>query len=288
MTPITDITDITGITGVLTSLNFSGPFIFSMIFVALICVIVPFAMLIYLRTKKGGELRSFVYGLGIYFFISFIALQLFHGLFFRIPGMVNVFTPKNHPIYYGFYFAFVTALFGVLANFAGLTYAMKKAKGKEDYTLYSIGYAGFEMIAYGSSLFMSNVVLVLMIRSMGYETYMKRLNLSADKQAYYEKALRTLSETPAYDNYLTGIHRILIFVVQIAVIFLMMEGIRTGKKALFFGLAFLCQFLCFLPDYLLSAGTIPDTKTMVAWELIPMALTILLVYRKIPKSERSL
>ena len=80
--------------------------------------------------------------------------------------------------------------------------------------MFGVGHGGFETIAYGSSLFMGNIILALMVNSLGMEEYLAKLDLKGDALTDYRNAIGELIAIPPAENVAAGSERLLALIFQ--------------------------------------------------------------------------
>ncbi len=239
--------------------KFSGSTLTTMIVIALLCTAVPFIFLAYYRSKTNAKISSFFIGMGFYALFYFGAQGLLNALIFNIFNLKDTFNLSTHPVWYALYGALVAGGLGAVGKFVGLRFAMKERTGKENGLLFGAGYGGFETIAFGSSMIMGNIILALMVNSLGMEEYIAKLGLSGQKLTDFQNGLQELIAVPSIEYVAQGTTQVLTLFFQTTLTLLVYIAIHDQKRKFLFPVAILLELLFYVPVYFSRAGIIQNT-----------------------------
>ena len=160
--------------------SFSKNSMMGMVIVALVCMGIPFIALAYMKTKTGAKITSFLKGLLCYALFAFGVSGLINILLLGGLSLSSVLNRSIHPVYYAVYGAVLAGIVEETGKFVGLKYMMKKTPDKQNALLFGLGHGGLEALAYGSSLFMGNFVLALLVNSLGVDEYFNKLGITGE------------------------------------------------------------------------------------------------------------
>lgn len=251
---------------------FSSQAVSSMIVTALICVAVPFIILAFCKTKFGGKISTFFVGACIYLAISILVVGGINALLFNGFGLSQVLTKDNHPVYFALYGVILAGILEELGKYLVLKHLCGKRPGKENALLYGLGHGALETITYGSSLFMGNVIIALMVNSLGLDEYLGKLNLSETEMANHKELIYQLMDIPAVENVICGSIMLITLLLQTALTILVYTAIHEeGKKNLLF-VAMGLHVVGYLPNYLSQVGVIQNDILVLS---LTAAITIL-------------
>ena len=192
---------------VLMATAFSKNSMMGMVIVALVCMGIPFIALAYMKTKTGAKITSFLKGLLFYALFAFGVSGLINILLLGGLSLSSVLNRSIHPVYYAVYGAVLAGIVEETGKFIGLKYMMKKNPDKQNALLFGLGHGGLEALAYGSSLFMGNFVLALLVNSLGVDEYFNKLGITGEKLVEQKNNLAALMAIPTSEYVAYGIER---------------------------------------------------------------------------------
>ena len=193
---------------VLMATAFSKNSMMGMVIVALVCMGIPFIALAYMKTKTGAKITSFLKGLLFYALFAFGVSGLINILLLGGLSLSSVLNRSIHPVYYAVYGAVLAGIVEETGKFIGLKYMMKKNPNKQNALLFGLGHGGLEALAYGSSLFMGNFVLALLVNSLGVDEYFNKLGITGEKLVEQKNNLAALMAIPTSEYVAYGIERV--------------------------------------------------------------------------------
>lgn len=240
----------------LVATRFSGQAMSSMIIIALLCTAVPFIFLGYYRAKTGAKISSFFMGMVFYFLTVFIAEGALNYVMFGVLPLQSVLNRNTHPVMYAIYGAVIAGVFEEVGKYIGLRFCMKNRPGKQNAFLFGVGHGGFETIAYGSSLFMGNIVIALIVNNFGVDGYFEKLGIQGESVAEQKQLIYDLMAIPPIENVAAGTERLLALVLQASLAVLIYLSIQNEKKKILFPAAILLHIIGYLPTYLTQVGVI--------------------------------
>lgn len=234
--------------------RFSSESITSMIVIALLCTVIPFLFLAYYRSKTKAKISSFFVGMAFYMAFALIAEGLFNMLVFRGLPLSGILNRSNHPVFYAIYGAVVAGVFEETGKYIGLRTWMKSRPGKENAFLFGVGHGSFEAIAYGSSLFMGNIIIAFMVNSFGIDGYFEKLGITGATVTEQKHAIYELIAISPIDNVAAGVERMLSLVLQASLTIFLFLAINNQKLKFLFPIAIALHIIGYLPAYLAQVG----------------------------------
>lgn len=238
----------------LTATQFSNESVTAMLIVALTCTAVPFIFLGYYRSKKKVKISSFFIGMAIYFLFALIGEGLFNIIIFRGLSLSAFLNRVDHPVYYALYGAVVAGVFEETGKYVGLKKWMKSRPGKENAFLFGVGHGSFETVAYGSSLFMGNIIIALMVNSFGVDGYLEKLGITGETAERQKEMIYQLMAIPTVENAAAGIERILALIFQTSLTIFVFLSLNHEKLKYLFPIAVVLHIIGYLPTYLTQVG----------------------------------
>lgn len=235
---------------VLMATAFSKNSMMGMVIVALVCMGIPFIALAYMKTKTGAKISSFLKGLLFYALFAFGVSGLINILLLGGLSLSSVLNRSIHPVYYAVYGAVLAGIVEETGKFVGLKYMMKKNPDKQNALLFGLGHGGLEALAYGSSLFMGNFVLALLVNSLGVDEYFNKLGITGEKLVEQKNNLAALMAIPTSEYVAYGIERVFLLALQIALTILVFMAVNNRKLKPMFPIAILLHIIAYMPSYL--------------------------------------
>ena len=217
---------------------FSKNSMMGMVIVALVCMGIPFIALAYMKTKTGAKITSFLKGLLFYALFAFGVSGLINILLLGGLSLSSVLNRSIHPVYYAVYGAVLAGIVEETGKFVGLKYMMKKNPDKQNALLY------------GSSLFMGNFVLALLVNSLGVDEYFNKLGITGEKLVEQKNNLAALMAIPTSEYAAYGIERVFLLALQIALTILVFLAVNNRKLKPMFPIAILLHIIAYMPSYL--------------------------------------
>lgn len=249
------------LTSLPTADHFSGQALTSMIVIAFLCTVIPFLFLAYYRSKTKTQVSSFFVGMFFYLLFAMIAEGLFNWIMFRGFSLSGVLDRSNHPVYYAIYGAVVAGLFEETGKYVGLRVWMKSHPGKQSAFLFGIGHGSFEAIAYGSSLFMGNIIIAFMVNAFGIDGYFEKLGISGELAASQKQAIYELIAITPLENTASGVERMLALVFQASLTIFIFLAISNKKLKFLFPIAVALHIIGYIPTYLTQVGILHGIYT---------------------------
>ena len=232
----------------------------SMVIVSLSCVVIPFIILALIKIKLGGKISSFFIGMGFYIIFAMFLSVIINMIFHSIPIFKILFDKANHPVFYGIYGAIVAAIVEETGKFFCMKVLNKYNRtGKYNALLGVYGHAAFETVAYGSSLFMGNVILAVMVNSIGLDEYLKKLGHSGDALIKERELVIKMMNIPISEHFISGTFCLLTLILQTALGILVYISFKESAKKYYLFMAMGLHFLGYLPNYLTNLKVITNS-----------------------------
>lgn len=264
----------------LTANQFSNESVTSMVIVALICTAVPFLFLGYYKSKKKVNVSSFFIGMAVYFLFALIGEWLFNFILFRGFSLSVFLNRTDHPVYYALYGAIVAGVFEETGKYIGLKKWMPSRPGKENAFLFGVGHGSFETIAYGSSLFMGNIIIALMVNSFGIDGYLEKVRITDEAAITQQTALiHQLMAIPPAENFTAGIERILALIFQASLTIFVFLSLNHEKLKYLFPIAVVLHIIGYLPTYLAQVGILRQPLITLIMSSTVVIFTAFYAYR---------
>ena len=234
---------------VLMATAFSKNSMMGMVIVALVCMGIPFIALAYMKTKTGAKITSFLKGLLFYALFAFGVSGLINILLLGGLSLSSVLNRSIHPVYYAIYGA---VLAGIVEETGPAVTGIKPGDNpnKQNALLFGLGHGGLEALAYGSSLFMGNFVLALLVNSLGVDEYFNKLGITGEKLVEQKNNLAALMAIPTSEYVAYGIERVFLLALQIALTILVFMAVNNRKLKPMFPIAILLHIIAYMPSYL--------------------------------------
>lgn len=241
--------------------HFSGQALTSMIVIAFLCTVIPFLFLAYYRSKTKAQVSSFFVGMAFYLLFAMMAVGLFNMIMFRGFSLLSVLNRSNHPVYYAIYGAVVAGLFEETGKYVGLRVWMKSRPGKQSAFLFGVGHGTFEAIAYGSSLYMGNIIIAFMVNAFGVDGYFEKAEISEHLIPSQRQAIYELMAITPLENAADGVERMLALVFQASLTIFIFLAISNQKLKCLFPIAVALHIIGYIPTNLTQVGILHGIYT---------------------------
>ena len=207
----------------------------------------PIGLLIFWRRQTKANWSAFFIGCATFFLFAMVLEQLLHAAVLAITG-----TALTQKIWlYALYGGLAAGVFEETGRFLAMKFCMKRTLHRENAVMYGIGHGGIECMLLLGLSYISNFVMVLMIRSGGLETMLNTLNALLDQEeaaAALQTAVEQLCTLSAWQFYMAGVERISAVMLHIGLSYLVYWAVKE-QKLLYYVLAIVIHFL-------VDAGTI--------------------------------
>lgn len=231
--------------------------------VAIGCVMVfsfvlPIGLLIFWRRRTKANWSAFFIGCGTFFLFAMVLEQLLHAAVLAITGTALT----QNTWLYALYGGLAAGVFEETGRFLAMRFCMKNILRRENAVMYGIGHGGIECMLLLGLSYISNFVMVLMIRSGGVETMLNTLNALPDQEeaaAALQTAVEQLCTLPTWQFYMAGVERISAVMLHIGLSYLVYRAVKE-KKLLYYVLAIAIHFFV-------------DAGTIVLMQYVPVIAT---------------
>jgi len=224
---------------------------------ALLAFLLPIALLLFLRKKKGADILPFFVGCAVMLLFAFVLESLMHQLILSSPAGAVI---QGKLLLYALYGSFMAGLFEETGRFVAFGTVLKKRLDKDANALmYGAGHGGFEaMFLLGVSM-INNIAYSLMINSGTMQASLSLLSGEALEQMNVAVA-SLISTQPAM--FLVGIiERIFAIILQISLSVIVWFAAKDRKKIFLFPLAILIHMAVDFVAVMLSGVGCPVLLT---------------------------
>lgn len=253
--------------------------IFIMGSLAVLFLIAPFAVMLFLK-KHGGSWLDFFTGAGIFFLFAMVAESAMH-------NVVLLATPLGAMLggniwLYGLYGGLAAGIFEETGRRVAFRFILKKHRARVTALSYGIGHGGCEAALLLSLTYISNIVLLSMANSGELLTM---ANAGGALPQEVLDAVAQLAEIPAATFLWAGFERISAMALHMALSVLVFASVaQSGKRGLFFTAVLMHAAVDFCA--VVSNAFFP----VIVTELLTAALAALAVwyaadiYKKLPEN----
>lgn len=207
-----------------------------MIITACLSFLIPIITFIIIKKKTKASASNVVVGALTFVFFALMLEPILHNIVLNKFGD----TFNNNIYLYGLYGGLAAATFEEVGRFLAMKFLINKNLSKENSLMYGIGHGGIEAILLGGVTYISNMAVCLMINNGTFQSSLNALDEISKTEAINQ--LSALWTTPSSHFYLAGLERIMAFVLQICLSYLVYKAIKE-KNYIYFGYAFLIHFL---------------------------------------------
>lgn len=232
--------------------------------------LIPIIAFIYVSKKTNCRQNCVLVGAGTFVVFALILETILHQVVFHIFGEKLT----GNIWLYALYGGLAAALFEETGRLITMKLFMKKSLTKQNALMFGVGHGGAEALFIGVMSGFSNIVMSVLININQVDQLLATVSEN-EKNAALEQ-LSALSTTPAYEYLLAGAERLLAFITQLCLSYLVYRAVRY-KKPLFYLLAVTVHFVID-SSLVVLAKSLP----VFAIELILLAVTAVLaviIYR---------
>ena len=215
--------------------------IISMTVTAFVSLLLPIAALIFFRKKTGGRFSAVFIGAGTFIAFALILETLLHQLVLAAAGQAAF----ENIWFYAIYGGLAAGIFEETGRLLSMKLLMKKTLCKRDSLMFGTGHGGAEAIILGGLTYLSNAAIALMINSGAMEQTLSTMDDAT--RAITVQQLSALWTSPSYMFLISALERIVAFVLQLCLSYIVYRAVRYKKPLLYI----LAVFLHFLMDALI-------------------------------------
>ena len=254
----------------------------SMIFMAVsgtIALMIPLALIIFFRRRKGADLISAGIGAAVMILFAFVLESGVHKLVAQSPLHEPI---GENFIAYGIYGGVMAALFEEVGRYLAMRFLMKKQwNNPSNALMYGAGHGGIEAIVLLTITMINNLAYSFMINRGMMEGLIQKLPQTA--QVQMQEAVQKLIMSPAPVFLLGAVERISAISLQICLsVFVWLAVTRREKKyfILAFGLHFLFDTLAVLVNHWM--GTVV-TEIILLLAVITVVLLTARLWKRVKR-----
>ncbi|WP_061994948.1 YhfC family intramembrane metalloprotease [Clostridium sp. ATCC 25772] len=255
----------------------SGSSIFFMIITIILSIIVPIALIVFLRKKHNISLKYVIVGA-----IAFlVAVKLLEGSIHQYVLYNNEKTATflRQPIAYMLYGGLMAGIFEETARFICFKWILKKDRSFENGIAYGLGHGGIEAFLIAGSMYINNLITAIQINTGNFENLLDKVDNSTAQTLMYIK--EQMIQMPSYTWIIAGIERSSSLIIQLGLSLLVLYAVREGKIRYFF-LAILCHAVINFPVALYQVNAIENIIFLEEY-LVIIAIVILFIIIKTRK-----
>lgn len=223
--------------------------IIAMVISAIISIILPIGVGIYLYKKYRISFKAVGVGALVFFVFVMILEKLMHQYF-----LINNITTSivlSDPWIYGLYGALVAGIFEEVGRFVGYKFLLKGHIERKDGLAYGLGHGGLEAILIGGIASIQNLIFAMLINKGNLEN---SLGTKLPKVAI-EQLKSGLISSSSYTFILGGLERAFALSIQIFLSLIVLYGIKE-KKYIYLLYAILIHAAIDFPAALFQKGVI--------------------------------
>jgi len=188
--------------------------------------VVPLALVIFIKKKFGGSLKSFFIGCGVMLVFALILESIVHSVVLSSSLGETI---QNSTVLYGLYGGLMAGLFEECGRFIAMRYLLKKEHGNRNNALmYGAGHGGFEMFVLLTIGMINNLLYAFLINAN--QTDMLMQGLDDASRTVVSDAISTLISTPTWHFAISPVERIIAITAQLALSVIVWHA-ATGKKS---------------------------------------------------------
>ena len=236
----------------------------------ILCFVIPVALLLYFKIKKGADLLPFFVGCAVMLLFALVLESLVHQVVLMHSPVGD--TILGNTWLYALYGGLMAGLFEETGRFLAFKTVLKKSLSKNvNALMYGAGHGGFEALMVGGATMVNNLIYSVMINTGQTETVLATVPAEAAGQL---KATFELLKTTAAPTYLLGgVERIFAVALQIALSVLVFAAVKDKARGRLFPLAVFIHFFVDAVTVVLSQSGVP----LAAVEAVIGALALIVV-----------
>ncbi|MBR5930596.1 MAG: YhfC family intramembrane metalloprotease [Lachnospiraceae bacterium] len=240
--------------------------IIGLIITLCISVGVPIVVMILAKRKLPGKMMPVLIGAVTFLVCSRVLESILHFFVLRSSFGTQI---QNNIWLYALYGGLAAAVFEELGRYFAMKLFMKKSLSKENAIMYGIGHGGIESIFVIGLAYVSNLVISVMINTGQFENLIA--GLEASQRALVIEQYSPLWNGPTYLFYLAGLERILAFVLQICLSFIVYRAVKERKT----GFLFLALALHFIVD---AGVVVLQSLLSFIWVELFLAVVVVILF----------
>lgn len=224
-----------------------------------LCITLFLPIVVYIiygiKSKEKGVWLAWIIGA-----LGFLAMQM--GIRLPILSAVALLPSfstfvTNHFVLYSFILAVTAALFEVIGRYGVARILNKKGLSPKMAVAAGLGHGGIESIVLIGMTYVSNLILILMINSGGFDIMIHEAAAAGVDMAQLAGIKDTMLNTDTILFYLAGYERVLTMIIHLAMSLLVCYGVWKGKALPYVTFSFLFHWALdfFIP--LLNALSTP-------------------------------
>ena len=191
--------------------------------------VLPIALLLYFKIKKGADLLPFFVGCAVMLLFAFILERAAHGIILGSPAGAVI---QGNLWLYALYGGLMAGLFEETGRLLAFKTVLHARQSQDiNALMYGAGHGGFEAMVILGITSINNLIYSVMINSGNTAALTE--SLSGDLLAQVEQVIQALSTTPSYLFLLGAVERIFAIVLHLAFSVLVWFAVKYGKRFLY-------------------------------------------------------
>lgn len=260
----------------------------SILFIVLDMVVgiaIPIVALLILKRKKKCQIKPFLFGMLGMFLFAMVLEQLVH---LGVGKAVPILLDRNHYWISGLYGGLMAGLFEETARFLIMTVFLKKCyENDANAFMYGVGHGGFEMAVILVLGMINNLVLAVMIKTGNVETLLN--GLPEETLFTMQQGLQLLCDTNPFMFLVAVWERISAFTAQIALSYIVWQGVKNKKLLWFFPLAIVLHMVLDTISVVLNGMGMPVVLIEVFVSVMALCIVAVAIgTSKLSKKNKSL
>lgn len=258
------------------------PMLIFLVFSIFLSIVVPAIAIIVMKKKLKGSYKTVFVGAVTFILFALILEQISHYFFLVFDWPVSQFI-KDNAYVYALYGGLAAGLFEETGRYLSFKLILNKQKQKETALLYGIGHGGIESVILTGVSMIGMLMVLLVVRSKGLETYLSSLPAISSDAARIQ--LESVLSLPSYQFLLSGFERIFAMILHISLSVLVYTSIHQKGKGYLFPIAILLHATVNYPAALYQRGIIQNIFVIEAIVFILCALIAFFAYQLYKKTE---
>lgn len=243
---------------------------------AVLAILVPIALIIFMGIKKRLNWKAMMFGALLFLVFVLLLERIMHILVLGSDPTKSVIF--NNPILYMLYGGFAAGIFEETARLLGFKFLIKVRENESIHTgiSYGLGHGGIEAILLGGLAAVGNLVISIMLNGGALNAL--TATMGGQQLDVFNKSISSLITTPSYLFLITGVERMIALALQIALSLFVFKAV-TEKKWQFFAYAILIHAGIDMPAVLFQKGIITNVFLLEGTILVLTLIVIFAAFR---------
>lgn len=243
---------------------------------AVLAVLVPIGIIIFMGVKKRLNWKAMLFGSLLFVIFVLILERILHGLVLGSDPAKSVI--YQNPILFMLYGGLAAGIFEETARFLGFKFLIRirDHESLDTGISYGLGHGGIEAILVGGLTAVGNLTTSVMFNSGALNSVMGDMN--GEQLNTFKQGLNTLITTPSSMFLMSGVERLIALVLQIALSLFVFKAIAE-KKWQYFVYAILIHAGVDMIAVLFQKGIITNMYVLEGIVLIATIVTAIVAFK---------